>query len=77
MLLIGVALPSTELRQEAAKRKQRVTATEGVCQASVGSPYRMQGLIYHEIKITGGGFERFILSLLTWWGLWSGTCPGI
>jgi len=36
--------------------------------AALAEPVQISGLTYHEIRITGGDFERFLLKQLSWWG---------
>ncbi|KXH28138.1 tyrosine/serine protein phosphatase [Colletotrichum simmondsii] len=37
--------------------------------AALAEPFQISGLTYHEIRITGGNFEWFLIRQVSWWGL--------
>ncbi|KAL1850414.1 hypothetical protein Daus18300_012948 [Diaporthe australafricana] len=53
---------------EAAKKRQRDAAIPAMLQTNdaLAGPVKIDGLDYREVKITGGGFEKFMLSQLCW-----------
>ncbi|TDZ32245.1 Tyrosine-protein phosphatase [Colletotrichum spinosum] len=54
-----------------AKKRQADLQVPALLQsnAALAEPIHISGLKYHEIKITGGNFEWFLLSKVSWWGL--------
>ena len=58
----------TELLKQAEKRRADLRAGSAALQsnAALAEPAQIPGLRYLEIKITGGAFERFVLSQLSW-----------
>ncbi|KAH8174207.1 tyrosine phosphatase family protein [Sarocladium implicatum] len=59
----------SEIGEQATKYKTRPGALRLHSRSSVAQPFHIQGLAYHEIKITGGPFERFLVSLLPLWSI--------
>ncbi|KAK0392204.1 hypothetical protein NLU13_1702 [Sarocladium strictum] len=57
----------TELAQQAKRHAKEAAALSLKSRSEIAEPLKIEGLTYHEIKITGGRFERFILTLLPWW----------
>lgn len=53
---------STELVKQRDKRREQCNRDPSLPQSA-----HIEGIDYHEIKLTGRKFERYIGSLLTWW----------
>ncbi|KAK2602037.1 hypothetical protein N8I77_008608 [Diaporthe amygdali] len=53
---------------QAAKKRQRDAAVPAMLKTNdaLAGPVKIDGIDYREIKITGGGFEKFMLSQLCW-----------
>ncbi|KAF6845408.1 tyrosine/serine protein phosphatase [Colletotrichum musicola] len=54
-----------------AKKRQADLKLPAIVQsnAALAEPIHISGLQYHEIKITGGNFEWFLIKQVSWWGL--------
>ncbi|KAF6827424.1 tyrosine/serine protein phosphatase [Colletotrichum plurivorum] len=54
-----------------AKKRQADLKLPAIVQsnAALAEPIHISGLRYHEIKITGGNFEWFLIKQVSWWGL--------
>jgi protein-tyrosine phosphatase len=55
---------------EAAKKRSRDAAVPALLRSNdaLAGPVKIEGLDYREVKITGGGFEKFMLRQLSWSG---------
>ncbi|KKY29821.1 putative tyrosine serine protein phosphatase [Diaporthe ampelina] len=53
---------------EAARKRRRDAAVPALLQTNdaLAGPVKIDGIDYREVKITGGGFEKFMLSQLCW-----------
>lgn len=53
---------------EAAKKRARDSAVPALLQTNdaLAGPVKIDGIHYREVKITGGGFEKFMLAQLSW-----------
>ncbi|OBR12103.1 Tyrosine/serine protein phosphatase [Colletotrichum higginsianum IMI 349063] len=64
------AIPRTEHAQQARKRKTDLQIPALLqSNAALAEPVQIPGLKYHDIRITGGRFEWFLVRQLSWWGL--------
>ncbi|TQN73859.1 Tyrosine-protein phosphatase [Colletotrichum shisoi] len=61
----------TEHAQQARKRKTDLQIPALLqSNAALAEPVQIPGLKYHDIRITGGRFEWFLVRQLSWWGLY-------
>ncbi|KAL0944081.1 tyrosine serine protein [Colletotrichum truncatum] len=59
----------TEHVRQAKKRKADAQIPALIqSNAALAEPVQISGLRYHEIKVTGGNFEWFLVSQVSWWG---------
>ncbi|OHE95894.1 tyrosine/serine protein phosphatase, partial [Colletotrichum orchidophilum] len=60
----------TEHVKQAKKREADLEAPALLeSNAALAEPFQISGLTYHEIRITGGNFEWFLIRQVSWWGL--------
>jgi protein-tyrosine phosphatase len=58
----------TEHANQARKRDALIANAMLESNAVLAEPVQMPGLQYHQVRITGGQFEKFMVSQTTWWG---------